>query len=386
MDAPWTLPCAQADLAAMRGRTLRLSLKWLLDWPSPLPPALRRPYAELRELLTGLYRQAPAELLSSLSLPVVGAPIGAATLGPDSGQGLLAAVPSLLAELGRRGRLGRAGFWWGAPISRLLSPPLGLARRWEQPAAGALFRDGEVDLGPEGILPLLPSEKLAFWPLEGGGWLAGADNNPLAMMEAHPDKEGNALDLGTESPERWVEAMNSARALVAETLPELAAEHRSLLALVVPVGTHGARSLSASYREAIGQVYVSFLEDPRSLAEALVHETQHNKLNLLSLVDPILEDRGEEKFKSPVRPDPRPLWGILLAVHAFLPVAEMYRRLQEVAHPTTRSDRFLAHFAEIREGNHEGMELLRAHARPTALGRQLLQGMDLLERRQWEWS
>lgn len=386
MDAPWTLPCPQADLAAMRSRALRQSLKWLLDWPSPLPPSLRRPYAELRARLSDLYRQAPGELLSCLSLPVVSAPIGAATLGPDGGQGLLSAVPNLLAELGRRGRLGRAGFWWDAPISRLLSPPLGLAQHWEQPAPGALFRDGEVDLGPRGLVPLIPADKPAFWPLTGGGWLAGADNNPLAMVEAHPDKEGNALDLGSESPERWVEAINSARTLVAETLPELAAEHRSLLALVVPVGTHGQRSLSASYREAIGQVYVSFLEDPRSLAEALVHETQHNKLNLLSLLDPILEDRGEEMFKSPVRPDPRPLWGILLAVHAFLPVAEMYRKLQETAHPATTSDRFLAHFSEIRAGNHEGMELLRAHARPTPLGRQLLQGMDVLERRQWEWS
>jgi hypothetical protein len=370
----------------MRSRALRRSLKWLLDWPSPLPPALRQPYAALRELLAQLYRQAPGELLSALALPVVGAPIGAATLGPDGGQGLLAAVPCLLVELGRRGLLGRAGFWWGAPISRLLNPPLGIAISFEKPAPGALFREGEVDLGPLGVLPLKPAEKPSFWPLWGGGWLAGADNNPLAMVEAHPDKEGNTLDLGSKSPERWVEALHSARALIAETLPELANEHRSLLALVVPVGTHGARSLSASYREAIGQVYVSFLEDSRSLAEALVHETQHNKLNLLSLVDPILEDRGQALYKSPVRPDPRPLWGILLAVHAFLPVAEMYRTLQEIAHPTTSSDRFLAHFAEIRSGNHEGMELLREHARPTVLGRQLLEGMDRLERRQWEWS
>ena len=50
-----------------------------------------------------------------------------------------------------------------------------------------------------------------------------------------------------------------------------------------------------------------------------------------------LKNPFEPCYKSPVRPDPRPLWGILLAVHAFLPVAVMHRRLRADSHPIVRS-------------------------------------------------
>lgn len=384
-DAPWTLPSPTVDLQATRLRGLRLTLKLLLDWPCALMPTLRHPYAEFRVFLAELYRKQPAAVLSALTLPTVSAPILAAAVTPEEGLGLLTAVPALLIELGRRRVIGPGGHWWGAPISVLASPMLGWVRRYEPPVVGALFLNGEVDLGEAGGLVLQTGETSGFWPLKHGGWLAGWDSNPLAMVEAHPDKEGNALDFGTATPTEWVTALDAARDMMQQALPELAEEHRRLLTLLVPVGTHGSRSFSASYREAIGQVYLSLVPEPLALAEALIHETQHNKLNLLSLLDPILEDRGQTLYRSPVRPDPRPLWGILLAVHAFLPVALLYRQLQESNHPLTQNDRFTQHFQEILRGNQEGMEVLRQHARPTPEGKRLLEGMDALERMQQSW-
>lgn len=367
----------------MQGRFLRQTLRLLLDWPCALPVQLRHPYGELRGLLAELYKKKPGLLLGILSLPSISGPIQAALLAPDEGRGLMEVVPHLLLALARAKVLGQRGFWWPVPIHRLLDPTLKLHRAFRPPAVGALFSDGEVDLGEGGLLKLEQAQTPAYFPLQHGGWLATVDTNPLAMVEAHPDKAGNAVDLGSQSAEAWVDVLNQARALIAEMLPELAAEHARVLAMVIPVGCHGQKSLSASYREVIGQVYLSYLPDPLAIAEALIHETQHNKLNLLSLHDPLLRDHGQALYHSPVRPDPRPLWGLLLAVHAFLPVAEFYHQLLIQQHPTTQNDRFLSRFHEILHGNHEGMEALRQHAQPTPLGKTLLDGLDHLERQQY---
>jgi HEXXH motif-containing protein len=82
-----------------------------------------------------------------------------------------------------------------------------------------------------------------------------------------------------------------------------------------------------------------------------------------------------------VRPDPRPLWGILLAVHAFLPVAELYRRMRDAGHPLAAYPDFDRRMSELDLKNHEGMEMLRAHARFTPPGVALFGDLEALERR-----
>jgi len=73
-----------------------------------------------------------------------------------------------------------------------------------------------------------------------------------------------------------------------------------------------------------------------------------------------------------VRPDPRPLHGVLLAVHAFLPVARLYERMIDAGDPEAQNDAFRGRFAQIRKINREGAELLLREARPTPVGRGLL--------------
>jgi HEXXH motif-containing protein len=140
----------------------------------------------------------------------------------------------------------------------------------------------------------------------------------------------------------------------------------------VPVGTHAEKHLSASYREALGVVYVSLHPDPLTMTEAVVHEAQHNKLNAVLSVDPLLENHPAERYRSPVRPDPRPLLGVLLAVHAFVPVALLYRALRHAGDPLVSSARADARLDAILRGNAEGLEMLERHARPTPAGAELL--------------
>lgn len=345
----------------------------MLDWPDPLPGWAAQAWHGVREPLARVLKESPSVFLGSLALPTIG--------GALAGGDLVGGLPHLLLELARRKVLPENGIFWGAPVRRLVSPPLGADRQFAPPRVGVLFQSGIVTLSPTEEWVLGPEPTPRSWPLAHGGWLFGADTNPLAMQEAHPEKEGNSLDFGTAAPAEWVASIDAARERIERHAPDLAAEHRSILAGVVPVGTHGERSFSASYQEAIGLVYLSYHPSSLTMTEALIHEVQHSKLNLLAWSDRLIDNSGE-LYKSPVRPDPRPLWGVLLAVHAFLPVARLHRALLDAGAPEADPARYRA----VCEKNREGMEVLRAAARPTAGGAPLLAGLDALERELWQES
>jgi HEXXH motif-containing protein len=114
------------------------------------------------------------------------------------------------------------------------------------------------------------------------------------------------------------------------------------------------------------------------MAEAIVHETQHGKLNLLSWLDPVLRNGHSCFTESPVRPDPRPLMGVLLALHAFVPVAALHRALAEARHPVAATERFARRRAEVIVANGRSLAALRDLAEPTANGRLVLEGLAQL--------
>ena len=206
--------------------------------------------------------------------------------------------------------------------------------------------------------------------------LSLTDTNPLAMDEAHPEKSGNAVDLSGRPVEEWRAALAAALELVEAGLPEWFAELPLALQRIVPVGFHAERHLSASYREAPGLAYLSLHPDPLTLAEAIVHETQHGKLNALSWLDPVLENGHTEWSPSPVRPDLRPLMGVLLAAHAFVPVAALHARLADLGHPAMLGKE--ARRAEVLRSNAAALEAVRAKGKTTALGQRLVTELEAL--------
>lgn len=70
---------------------------------------------------------------------------------------------------------------------------------------------------------------------------------------------------------------------------------------------------------------------------------------------------------------------MLLAVHAFLPVARLYERMIASGDPDAKHENFRNRFEEIRRINPEGAEVLLDAARPTAVGRGLIE-----EIRRWD--
>ncbi len=208
--------------------------------------------------------------------------------------------------------------------------------------------------------------------IEGSIVLALADDNPLALLDAHPDKQGNAIDLGGHSEEEWIETLRASLALIERHLPALRAEIDLFIHQIVPVGWDAEKHLSASYQEAIGTIYLTLHPSLMTMVEAVIHEFSHNKVNALFELDPVIENARDALYASPIRPDPRPLHGVLLAVHAFLPVARLYERMLAAADPLAASPSFRARYAQIRATNHEAADLVLTHGLPTPIGRGLL--------------
>ena len=223
---------------------------------------------------------------------------------------------------------------------------------------------------PSMDLPTEPSE--SFVPIDDGVMLALVDTNPISDFEAHPDKEGNQLDLGDASATEWVSVLRKSLELVGDYLPGIREEMRLILHQIIPVGTDEQRHLSASYREAIGTIYMTLHPQPMTMTEALIHEFQHNKLNALFHLDPVMSNAYWPLYPSPVRPDPRPLHGVLLAAHAFVPVAELYRRMEADDHPFASRGNFRKRFSDIIASNNEAMTVLNEHAQPSEAGAQVI--------------
>lgn len=395
MDAPrdLTLPepgstTGRAVLSAALGRLLAD----LVAAPGRAPRSARGEAAALARLVQAARSEAPGALASALRRPTVGALLRCFRNDAQPGrEALLVELTAALAfELALADALPGPVHLARAPL-RLLSIPAGIAVSLPRDATGITLDNGRLQVHRPGSAEELDlrdgraaaSSKIAvarpYHRIEGEIALALVDNNPLAAVEAHPDKAGNAVDLGGVSTTRWTTALRAALGTLARYLPELRAEMDLFLHQVVPVGWDAERHLSASYQEAIGSIYLSLHPSEMTLAEALLHEFSHTKLNAFFELDPVLTNAWSPLYRSPIRPDPRPLHGVLLAVHAFLPVARLYERMIEGGDPAAEPAAFHQRFRTIRRINREGAALLLREALPTPLGRGLIE-----EIRRWD--
>jgi HEXXH motif-containing protein len=397
------------DARAFRGayaRYLGSCCRDFLTLEPELPAALHGAHGRVAALVRRALAIDEGQLLHCFASPTVGTPLRCVRLRDDLpafrariDAAAAAMMPHLLFELAVRGLIGdeeTVAWEHGAPrlpslaVGGEIIPPAG--------ASGLVFsasRIAAVAGGAEiALLPLEPDGMRAACEAPGGfrferryralggvAYLATVDHNPIAAFETHPNKSGNPVDLGDRPEEEWIGILEQAFALIETFLPRTFAEMRLMLHEVIPVGCDDTRHLSASYREAIGTMYLTLHPNVLTMAEAVLHEFQHNKFNVASDGVDFLSNAFHPLYPSPVRPDPRPLWGILLAVHAFLPVAELYRRMRDAGHPLAAHPGFEARMSELDLKNHEGMEMLRAHARFTPPGVALFADLEALEGR-----
>jgi HEXXH motif-containing protein len=347
---------------------------------------VRRDLEQLLKALAQIQKERPGALASALRRPDVGAPLRCLRNPSSSPMELDDVVATFVAAC-------------ALELARTSALPFEVSQQWlprritssggrftldvPSSARSIVYASGAVTLrgalGEELVRfadgqPLESARvRRTYHVVERDVLLALDDDNPLSMVEAHPGKAGNPIDLGGRPAAEWLASLQDALARIERFLPDLRAELDLFVQQFVPVGWDGERHLSASYREAIGTVYLTLHPSAMTMTEAVIHEFSHNKLNALFEIDDVLENAFSPLYKSPVRPDPRPLHGVLLAVHAFLPVARLYEKMIEADVPEARSEAFRARYRAIARINREGAEVVLAHAKPTPMGTALFE-------------
>ncbi|KOU22203.1 aKG-HExxH-type peptide beta-hydroxylase [Streptomyces sp. WM6368] len=251
--------------------------------------------------------------------------------GPGQGEDLELRLPEPGTELWLPGHSAHLRF--DQPVERVLIAETG----------DGTVRDGLLSL-PVGFITgdgsgtLGATLRVPHPRIPGTGIEIGADHpwiaRHFASMNSHEPQPGYpASDLTVrETGSEDVERIGSAFALIEEAWPELAAEIRAYVRLFVPYGS----DFHSSFTEAclMGAIFLSEAARPftsrQYTAEHLLHEASHLRLMLLLELDPLVTCRDEAVFNSPVRKDPRPLWGMLQAIFVFARITAFHRRAYAV--------------------------------------------------------
>ena len=156
-------------------------------------------------------------------------------------------------------------------------------------------------------------------------YLTHQDNNPLRVNITHPhyaENFGDMLWYGEKTPQQWQELYSKTMNLFEKISPDFYNEFSAMIQKIVPLGTSKWHHNSWSYRSCIGALYMwyTFWSDTPEfhILEACIHESSHNKLNLIMQFEKIILNDYAEKYYSPYRPDARHIYGVFLWVHAMI--------------------------------------------------------------------
>jgi HEXXH motif-containing protein len=173
----------------------------------------------------------------------------------------------------------------------------------------------------------------------------------------------------------WRDLLADAWRLIVRCLPDTAEAFPIGFSSLVPRPMQPFRTTSASSGEAFGSAIISRPDDAASLAAALVHEFQHNRLSALLHLRQLHTDDPAERYYTAWRDDPRPIGGVIHGVHAFFGVAAFWRALARVD-----DDRFRRiaqfEFAYWRRAVRHVVQVLRPDPGLTVDGRRFLRLID----------
>jgi hypothetical protein len=108
--------------------------------------------------------------------------------------------------------------------------------------------------------------------------------------------------------------------------------------------------------------------------ENIVHETSHIHLNCLMAMDPLILNSPDERFASPLRPDQRPMAGVLHATYVSARISQTFSKL----YLATKNRGVLQTLAETLDETIRGLSEIRKNGKLTLHGQQLFDSMDEL--------
>jgi HEXXH motif-containing protein len=144
--------------------------------------------------------------------------------------------------------------------------------------------------------------------------------NPDIDKHTHPDHKTLSMGYASKSPTEWRELFEESFSIVKRVSPGFMSELDRLLRKVIPFGISRGAHNSGSYSDVIGHVAMSYpieIESPEiAVLEAILHEYNHNKINLVMQTETLILSDMREIYYSPYRPDARHIHGIYLGLHA----------------------------------------------------------------------
>lgn len=155
--------------------------------------------------------------------------------------------------------------------------------------------------------------------------LTNIDLNPYNVMEAHPDSKSTWAYLWwwEKTQDDWLSVFEKTFELLKSVDYWIYCELNSYIKKIVPLWTSFWVHNSCSYKECIWHLYLWYTIDSDNPAinnlEAIIHESSHNKINLIMQFDPIILNTREEIYYSAIRPDARHIHWVFIWYHAFAP-------------------------------------------------------------------
>ncbi|MEV6235139.1 HEXXH motif domain-containing protein [Lentzea sp. NPDC051838] len=239
--------------------------------------------------------------------------------------------------------------------------------QWQLPSTGFPIGQTELRIGNGSATT---AQKSTFLPSKDHRVEAGGRTLAITFEDLDPEREFKVptapAPLDAVEHDDWAKLLGEAWRLLTRWHPGCAEELAAGVRALIPLAA-GTAVFAASSSNAFGGIAMSPKATATQLAEALVHEVQHSKLNaLVDLVDLTSADAG--LVYAPWRDDPRSLMGLLHGIYAFTAVVEFWHVQRELVPPAeTRR----AHFSfALRRGQvRAAVDSLRGNTKLTDLGR-----------------
>ena len=326
----------EALRAAQLSKHMLLIGHLLKRWPGPEPE---------RDSIVDMLAQArasnPAAFADVLGAPLVGAwssitaraeQRGGASHADFAHLGALAVVACAAAGVDASAEV---------PVrdSLVSVPGLGAANVGPAPTACLEAVGGRLTITACGAaldVPATATEEVDWWqPVRHLEAAAAGQATSVGLDDVDPYRHGHhappALRLSGDDVDRWRARFAEAWHLLAEHLPERAAEIAVGLRTLVPlVQTDPGSARSATIRHAFGVFGLTLPPSADEFAVTLVHEFQHSKLSAMLDLEQLSDPDDHGRYFAPWRTDPRPLAGLLQGVYAFVGVADTWRALRTV--------------------------------------------------------
>ncbi len=149
-------------------------------------------------------------------------------------------------------------------------------------------------------------------------------HNPDIDIDLHPDhkKEQVWITFGSKSPWEWHSLFSRSFDILRMVSPGFMNEIESMIHKIIPLDVSIGKHNSWSYSNVIGHLMMSYptgIDSPHfAILEAILHEYNHNKLNLIMQTEKLVLSNFNENYYSPYRPDARHIQGIYLWLHAIV--------------------------------------------------------------------